>query len=368
MIINILLYIKDIVVYFAIIQSFFLAFHFYSNKNLNSQPNKILAILILLFGLSVLTSQLFVDRSINLFFFSKSIFNIRTHINLLLMVILYFHIKSILSKDFKLLKKSNIKFIVPVVISFFCFRSILNATPWPIVQPGSFFFINLSIYTLTYYLFYLVLIYIFLAKKFQTYINFSSAVINPNKQWLSFIIGTFIFIWIVEFAQLIIMLSNNFLLFFPYLVIIYTFIPFIFINAILFFLLKNPKLFLYKKGSNGTNVKMNPNHLIDRVNNLLNTDKIFTDPEISLSKVAERLGVNPKYLSIEINENLNQSFIDLINSYRVNESKKLLISFPNKTIQEIMFEVGYNSKSVFNSHFKKDTGMTPKEFRLKNNI
>ena len=61
-----------------------------------------------------------------------------------------------------------------------------------------------------------------------------------------------------------------------------------------------------------------------------------------------------------------KNFYDLINTHRVEEAKKRLIDSNNtKTILEILYEVGFNSKSVFNSAFKKNTGFTPTEFRKK---
>jgi AraC-like DNA-binding protein len=61
------------------------------------------------------------------------------------------------------------------------------------------------------------------------------------------------------------------------------------------------------------------------------------------------------------------SYNDFINKYRV-EEVKVRFSDPenkNKTVLEIMYETGFYSKSVFNTAFKKFTGMTPSEYRKK---
>jgi len=71
------------------------------------------------------------------------------------------------------------------------------------------------------------------------------------------------------------------------------------------------------------------------------------------------------HISQVINEKLNQSFFEMIATYRVEEAK-ILLKDPSKkvlTIEDIADEVGYNSKSAFNRTFKKHTGMTPSEFR-----
>jgi AraC-like DNA-binding protein len=84
-----------------------------------------------------------------------------------------------------------------------------------------------------------------------------------------------------------------------------------------------------------------------------------------LMDLAEQVSIPYRALSEVINNKLKQNFYDFINSYRIHESKKLLSEKTErlKTILEVLYEVGYNSKSSFNSAFKKFTGMTPTEYR-----
>jgi len=84
---------------------------------------------------------------------------------------------------------------------------------------------------------------------------------------------------------------------------------------------------------------------------------------------AEKVSIPPYHLSQVINTCFNQNFFDFINSYRIKDSRRLLSEQDpdKKTIIEILYETGFNSKSVFNTAFKKHTGMTPSQFRkLKN--
>jgi AraC-like DNA-binding protein len=62
---------------------------------------------------------------------------------------------------------------------------------------------------------------------------------------------------------------------------------------------------------------------------------------------------------------LKKSFYDVINSYRVEEAKRLLLDEKNRnyTILSVGFEAGFNSKTTFNTVFKKFTGVTPTEYR-----
>ena len=62
---------------------------------------------------------------------------------------------------------------------------------------------------------------------------------------------------------------------------------------------------------------------------------------------------------------LGKSFFDLINSYRIEEAKKMIKEPEDEkmTISEVMYKVGFNSKSSFNTAFKKYTGLTPSEYK-----
>ena len=106
-------------------------------------------------------------------------------------------------------------------------------------------------------------------------------------------------------------------------------------------------------------------HDIDRLQVLMRENKPYCDPEINLDALAELLGVAPRYLSSLLNQHLHQNFFEFINTYRIEEAKRLLNARhqSRSSIKEVMYEVGYNSKSTFNHTFKKHTGITPSEFR-----
>jgi AraC-like DNA-binding protein len=102
-----------------------------------------------------------------------------------------------------------------------------------------------------------------------------------------------------------------------------------------------------------------------RLLDLMNGEKPYLDGELTLQKLAKALAVSPHHLSQTINEQLNQSFIDFINGYRIEEAKRMLGDPAKKhySILAVSEEVGFNSKSAFNTAFKKHANMTPSEFR-----
>lgn len=102
-----------------------------------------------------------------------------------------------------------------------------------------------------------------------------------------------------------------------------------------------------------------------RLREVMEREKPYTDGELSLQKLAERLGISPHHLSQVINERLNQNFFDFVNQYRVGEAKRQLLDAKKKhySIMAIAGDVGFNSKSAFNAAFKKHANVTPSEWR-----
>lgn len=104
---------------------------------------------------------------------------------------------------------------------------------------------------------------------------------------------------------------------------------------------------------------------LQRLNQLMNDEKVFTDPELKLTILAERTGLPSHQLSKLINEKFGKSYNDYINEYRVNEfiSRINAPEYKAYSIYGIALDVGFNSKSSFNSAFKKITGKNPSEFK-----
>lgn len=98
---------------------------------------------------------------------------------------------------------------------------------------------------------------------------------------------------------------------------------------------------------------------------LMDKEKPYLDYEISLVKLAAQFKTSPHLLSYIINTGFNENFFQFINRYRVKEAKQMILN-PNMnhlSLIGIAFEVGFNSKTVFNTTFKKITGKTPSEFK-----
>jgi AraC-like DNA-binding protein len=107
--------------------------------------------------------------------------------------------------------------------------------------------------------------------------------------------------------------------------------------------------------------------VLPKLTRLMQEEKVFLDPDLSLQKLSQHLHVHYNHLSQIINEHMGKSFNDYINSYRIEEARKKLAdpAESQKTVLEIAYDTGFYSKSVFNTAFKKFTGMTPSQYKKK---
>jgi AraC-like DNA-binding protein len=97
----------------------------------------------------------------------------------------------------------------------------------------------------------------------------------------------------------------------------------------------------------------------------MRSEKPYLLPDITLDILADKLAIPAKDLSMTINRHFHNNFYEIINNYRIEEARKMLIDpkHKHKTITDIYLEVGFNSKSVFNTFFKKILKVTPSQYR-----
>jgi len=91
--------------------------------------------------------------------------------------------------------------------------------------------------------------------------------------------------------------------------------------------------------------------------------ELYKKGEYKLKDLADELSIPTHTISQVLNNKMNKSFSELMNSYRIHEAKKLLQEKENLSIISIAYSVGFNNKVSFNNSFKKHTGYTPSEYR-----
>lgn len=104
---------------------------------------------------------------------------------------------------------------------------------------------------------------------------------------------------------------------------------------------------------------------MSKLNSFMVEHKPYLEENITIKDLAEDMGIPSHHLSIVINNRLNKNFYTFINEYRIKESQEILKNPDNydASILSIVFKAGFNSKSTFNTTFKKITGLTPTEYR-----
>ena len=100
-----------------------------------------------------------------------------------------------------------------------------------------------------------------------------------------------------------------------------------------------------------------------RVADRLLTEALYLDPDLTVAKLARASGERPRQVSEAINRYSGGSFYDLVNAHRIEAAKHQLASAPEMTVLEIAYASGFNSKSAFNTAFKRLVGSTPSAWR-----
>ena len=104
---------------------------------------------------------------------------------------------------------------------------------------------------------------------------------------------------------------------------------------------------------------------ISRLKQYMAEREPFLDPSLTIQELAYQIDIPVRDLSVLINHHMDQHFFDFVNEYRIQKAMGILKdqSRSQLTVLEILYEVGFNSKSSFNTSFKKHTNLTPTAYR-----
>lgn len=148
---------------------------------------------------------------------------------------------------------------------------------------------------------------------------------------------------------------------------------FAFINYLVLNALRQPVIFsglsaeeadLMLPGDAGQTAPPPDPDLLARLRQHMVEARPYLHSNLTVAQLARQLQVPPRKLSQAINQGCGQSFFEFVCGYRIEEAKRLLADTANDTtILDVMYTAGFNSKSVFNTAFKRATGMTPSQYR-----
>ena len=101
---------------------------------------------------------------------------------------------------------------------------------------------------------------------------------------------------------------------------------------------------------------------VDKLNRFIESEQPYLDYDITLQELSDRLGISTRNLSHVINKHFKKNYYGFINHYRLQRAMEQLKTSEG-SIKEIMYDSGFSNKATFYSLFKKETGLTPVQFR-----
>lgn len=367
----------DIIRAVSIIQFFIAGFFFLSHKKGNLTANKLLAVFLISKAICYLGDYTFINFE---YFLNNApfLFSFSGGLDLLLGPPLYLYSKSLAYKDFKL-KKCHFLHIIPfilymiyyaVIFLFFIKQNYRAYILDDFALSGSAIIINSLVYF--HFIIYSILCLLVLRKYNKKLKAEFSSLEKKKLNWLSFLVFGFILIWFSGYYNyLAFILKLQFEI--PWIILIL--LVFLFANAIIFMSLKQPELFsgiiqqeAVPKYAKTALPEERKDEFLEKILTYMKNEKPYLNPNLTITEVSECISIPAYYLSQVINSSLNQNFYDFVNSYRIEESKNYFQNNSKNTILEVLYEVGFNSKSSFNKAFKKYTGMTPSEFKRNQGI
>lgn len=197
------------------------------------------------------------------------------------------------------------------------------------------------------------------------YSNFSPT--EPT--WLNMLSLGFLFTW--SFSILVHVVANTVALGAPQISDLFgiteNYIIFILINALFINSVVHTHKLLTTKpevAKDKTDEKLTDS-AIQKVQLGMEVQKLFLKQNLNIDEFSKRINLPVKEVSAVINKHYGTNFFEFMNSYRVEEAKRLLgdSQHADMTVMDVLLHAGFNSKSAFHRFFNRLVGMSPTEFR-----
>jgi AraC-like DNA-binding protein len=332
-------------------------------KDKVSLPIKVFSFFLIGKGITLLSNLIFITDGYNANILYTNIATVLSSFLFFYAPFLYLFAAAIVGKKIK--TKEKIFHFLPFVIFF-----ILNVTA-VLVQNLPDIFNDLANFSHKYSRLYYFQVIGYTTWAYLTLKNNAKeeSIVSRNiSKWLLRVLFFFILVWILFIGVYIsgqyfnnIQLSNYFKFLGVFSLLILSTIT-------LLMSLKNPEVFF-----NNLSIKLSKvdaiNKTITKANFLklsavMVEKKMYKNADLKVSDLSEVTGLSSRNISAIIKKFNASNFYDFINYYRIEESKKMLENDTDEsTILTILYEAGFNSKSVFNTVFKKMVGVTPSEYR-----
>jgi len=343
-------------------QCFFFGLVLLTYKGLKKNSNTFLAFLLITLGIQLFFLTIEDIFQVNLFEYDLFCFFGYTY-----GPFLFLYVVSLTKNNFAFRSKHLIHFLTPLL---FLGDIVFNYSLCPNFSP--FIYLSLIIY---------ITLSVRILIKYNRKVHKGQSLISKvDLRWLLEIIAVFSFILLLSTVDRFLLNLNL-----KFNVSLVHFFVFVFVNWICYKALKYPYIFqdlsLKNKFLRQRNRKRkeedfndDTQHELNAISKYFEENLPYLNAELSLKGLALELSISPRRLSYLINTYHNKDFMNFINDYRIDLAKKRLKNPTSnqETILEVMYDVGFNSKSSFNTFFKKSTGLTPTEYKKrtpdKNNL
>lgn len=335
----------------------------------NRSANRILAALVVSISVSVSASIL---SNIHYFQIHSHLSRINHPFDFMGGPLLFLYISALTSRNFVFGKKTLLHFVPAVAVTIYLTPFYLQTWEFKhasLPLAANWYYVR-SALVIIQFLIYLVLIISMLVKYSRRVKRQPSSSESAVLFHVRFLVISFMGLWVLGILRYVIdltfpddMINTVWLLPIAVTGIIY---------ALTFFGLRKSEgligmdpIPLEKKYERSTLTPERSQRYLGRLQHAMEPDKVYTDGDLTIQKLAAKLSIPVQHLSQVVNEQLNQNILDFINQHRVEEAKRRLLDPASKhlSILAIAEDVGFNSKSAFNAVFKKHTKTTPSEFR-----
>ena len=323
----------------GVVLGFVFGFFLIFKKNINSKANLFLAVYLLGYSLRIGKSLVHNYYSIN-----PTILAIFLGVLLVIGPSLFFYSKILYQPSYSIKKSKYFLHYIPF-LCVICFSWLI---PLNDESNSSYFYFALFTHGLIYsfFTFFWLLKYKPLTKEVII------------KKWLI----TLTIATILMFLNAVLIFFNV-VPFYPSSAFLFSFI----IISLSILALKNTSLFTVEneKYSNSNLSYDKATKYMEQLNMLMEKDKLFINPELTLTKLSTVIGISSKELSQIINQIENTNYSQYVSMFRVEEAKRLLRlpEYKHYKISAIAYESGFNSISSFNATFKKLLNTTAIEYR-----
>lgn len=231
----------------------------------------------------------------------------------------------------------------------------------------NYYWLFFTIHGLFLNLFSLAFVFLTLSRIYRyhnKFLNFFSNTQKVNLNWIRNVAYLLLFVYLFQLVSLFFEVKNasNVIYFVDSVISLF------FVYWISIFAIKQPHVHtefeVFDTSKSFATTKQSD---YDAIIKVLNSSNCYRNPNFTVVDLAELVQMHPKKVSQTINQFANKNFNHFINEYRVKEAKKLLANpeYDILTIEAIYKDAGFNSKSVFNTVFKQETGETPSTFKKK---